>query len=429
MSRIFVRNFGPIHEADININRLTLLIGEQASGKSTLAKLVYFFKSLKEQLVGLALLDTPTITASQLINVIRDQFYVFFGSTKRFPEGYRVEFHLGEGRSITCAGSPLQVDINPQDWFNDLLGTVQNYTSRIGAARDRNDLGAEARERVAYHTALARLFLDPQENLYIPASRNITVAYSASFLAALREELRLKSDSLTPGKRNDAKAVDLIIARDFISHVQQVRERFLGQGMEGFLQEMPPRMSELLIPRIQKLLKGQYRYTSNIGEHFHIPGRGNVLLEHASSGQQESIRILQDVLVSLSENRNIFRIIEEPEAHLFPSGQRVLMEILAALSASSTQSSLFITTHSPYILSVINNLLYAAEVPDPAAVEAGFPDAIRLQRGTVSAYMITGDGVAQSMLDAETGLIGANLIEDAWDEIDYAFQHLYTLDD
>ena len=430
MPSIHVHHFGPIQEAEIDLNRLTLLIGEQASGKSTLAKLVYFFKSLKEQLAGLALLEHPVSDGGQLTNLIRDQFYVFFGSTRRLAEDYRIEFRLAEGRYLCCSGSPLRIELGPQAWFDDLVRTVRSYTERIAGYRQRGDLTSETRERVAYREALARLFADAQENLYIPASRNITVAYSASFLAALREELRLRSEALTPGKRQDAKMVDLIIARDFISHVQQIRERFLGKGIEGFLRdELSPALRALLQPRIQKLLKGKYRYSDRLGEYFQIPGRDNVLLEHASSGQQEAIRILQDVLVALSENRHIFRVIEEPEAHLFPSGQQALMEILATLSAATSQSSLFLTTHSPYILSVVNNLMYAADVPEHVAQQAGFPPEIRLQPGSVSAYMLDSEGVATSMIDPESRLIGANLMEDAWDEINYDFQTLYALDE
>ena len=43
MQRIEIQNFGPIKEASIEIPKFLLLIGEQASGKSTVAKLIYFF--------------------------------------------------------------------------------------------------------------------------------------------------------------------------------------------------------------------------------------------------------------------------------------------------------------------------------------------------------------------------------------------------
>jgi len=45
--RIEIRNFRQIKHADIDINNIVVLIGEQATGKSTIAKLIYFFKRLK----------------------------------------------------------------------------------------------------------------------------------------------------------------------------------------------------------------------------------------------------------------------------------------------------------------------------------------------------------------------------------------------
>lgn len=42
---LHVRDFGPIQSCDIEVQRLTVLTGPQASGKSTLAKLIYFFNS------------------------------------------------------------------------------------------------------------------------------------------------------------------------------------------------------------------------------------------------------------------------------------------------------------------------------------------------------------------------------------------------
>src|SRR5208282_2850826 len=51
MQKIIVENFGPIKHAEIELRDFVVLIGEQASGKSTLAKLVYFFNSLSEDFV------------------------------------------------------------------------------------------------------------------------------------------------------------------------------------------------------------------------------------------------------------------------------------------------------------------------------------------------------------------------------------------
>ena len=74
----------------------------------------------------------------------------------------------------------------------------------------------------------------------------------------------------------------------------------------------------------------------------------SVPINGASSGQQEAIRIIQDLFYLLYENQKSFRIIEEPEAHLFPQAQKKLIELLS-LVVNKTRSQIIITTHSPYV--------------------------------------------------------------------------------
>ncbi|MEN9611395.1 MAG: hypothetical protein RLZZ628_2209, partial [Bacteroidota bacterium] len=40
IEKLIVNNFGPIQKADLDLRKVTVFIGEQASGKSILAKLV-----------------------------------------------------------------------------------------------------------------------------------------------------------------------------------------------------------------------------------------------------------------------------------------------------------------------------------------------------------------------------------------------------
>ena len=53
MQKIIIKNFRQISYAEIEIKDFLFLIGEQASGKSTIAKLIYFFKSLKQDYFNL----------------------------------------------------------------------------------------------------------------------------------------------------------------------------------------------------------------------------------------------------------------------------------------------------------------------------------------------------------------------------------------
>ena len=46
MEKLIVENFLTIEKAELEVGRMTVIIGPQASGKSVLAKLVYFFREL-----------------------------------------------------------------------------------------------------------------------------------------------------------------------------------------------------------------------------------------------------------------------------------------------------------------------------------------------------------------------------------------------
>ena len=53
MHRLIINQLGPIQHCKLDICGTTILTGYQASGKSTIAKAVYFFRSLKEDLLQL----------------------------------------------------------------------------------------------------------------------------------------------------------------------------------------------------------------------------------------------------------------------------------------------------------------------------------------------------------------------------------------
>ena len=46
MARLIIRNIGPIKNVDIELNKVNVFIGEQSSGKSTIAKIISFCSSI-----------------------------------------------------------------------------------------------------------------------------------------------------------------------------------------------------------------------------------------------------------------------------------------------------------------------------------------------------------------------------------------------
>ena len=119
--------------------------------------------------------------------------------------------------------------------------------------------------------------------------------------------------------------------------------------------------------------------------------------------------------------------IEEPEAHLFPISQKQIISLIATIY-NDFGNSFFITTHSPYILTAINNLVVGQDAYNKAngdreklkRLEKVLPadELIRLE--DVSAYTLN-KGKLESIIDMENRLIGANLLDAVSDEFDLAF--------
>jgi predicted ATP-binding protein involved in virulence len=132
-----------------------------------------------------------------------------------------------------------------------------------------------------------------------------------------------------------------------------------------------------------------------------------------ASGQQELLYLL--ILISdlnragmeFSSQYSVF--IEEPSAHLFPQEQKMTMEFLAK-SFSELQKHgyrFIISTHSPYVLNVINNLLEKERLLNkikPSGKENELRNKLLnlpfpgLSVNEVAAYMIESDGCVNSMI-------------------------------
>ena len=158
-------------------------------------------------------------------------------------------------------------------------------------------------------------------------------------------------------------------------------------------------------------------------------------MSSASSGQQEilPLLIILNVLISskgirFGDTDNVSIYIEEPEAHLFPNAQKSIVRLLARL-CNTQKYQIFLTTHSPYLLSSINNLFMAGSIEkeDKLSEINGIVDKNEcLYTRDSKAYSLN-KGVCKSLIDDDEELIDADVLDSVSDDIAIEFNKLLDI--
>jgi predicted ATP-dependent endonuclease of OLD family len=437
MQKIIVRNFGPIRDAEVEIRGLTILIGEQASGKSTLAKLIYFFKTLKKDLYNLARFDSASFDdpnhAGELIRKVidnfRSKFIQYFGAISKLPTDYFIEFQFSETNFIRIAplaNNPLNIAFNDETFFQ-IIRSLRINTPAISRLNQNNDFDGLRFYENRLNEDLDRLFSDNFEPLFVPAGRNITVSYPQEF-----------KDYFLTGLSSSNSSIDIELMRNFLIRVAKIQDRFNNQDFREVASQQIGAVEERItegLRLVPQVLKG--KYTNRDGQSEGIKptgGRFVIPISQSSTGQQEALRILQDIFLCLVDNKPVFRVIEEPEAHLFPKAQNQIMQMISLLSGSG-EHQIVITTHSPYVLTACNNLLYPERIMQGIQRSNGSlsnqinritPRPFWLNPSKFSAYSLRG-GVCEPIYYENEGLIRENYLDEIFTEMGIQYDAMYNI--
>ncbi len=185
----------------------------------------------------------------------------------------------------------------------------------------------------------------------------------------------------------------------------------------------------------EEILRGNY-FQNDSSEGINIE-KNKILLQNTSSGQQEVIRLLQDINnLIISDKIAAFRIYEEPEAHLFPASQKALMEMIVILLNSNPNVQLLISTHTPYLLAVLNILMKAKELEkqlseDDLTLNSLVPKEERLDVSRVCVYSAkqteNGKFIFDNVVNQDTQSIDAEIIDKVSEEIGITYEQLLDL--
>jgi predicted ATPase len=455
MQKIIINNFGSIKYAEIEVKKILVLIGEQASGKSTIAKLIYFFKTIQEDLFSQIYRDKQNQSLdinSDILPPIQQKFYNFFGPTNNLPD-FEITFYysFNENKFLKLSNDEnKKMKISPIDTFinekftilaSDIKFRLRQEYLNINKNRNIQPLIKEE-EKIKYAQQLYDLLNDLFQNkqrdlLFIVAGRSATVAYPSLFD-------NLKQNIPIDNYERSSKTLDEMLLEKFIEKFVRVKDIFRKfRNFEGLIESYSENnIKEKLYQvknKIDKILKGEYRI-DDLGEKilFNKETEEYIYLSNTSSGQQESIRILQDIFLNILDNTKVLRILEEPEAHLFPLAQKQLIELLALMINQNNDNQLIITTHSPYVLTVFNNLLFANRVVEKnpstqSEVAQIIPQDSWLSAKDFSAYSLGNQSVSEDtkycepIFNQEKGTIQQNYLDTVSEILGGDFQALYSI--
>lgn len=441
MQRIIIENFGPIQHLDLEIKDLSLFIGEQATGKSTVAKLIYFFKSLRGDLIDYLYYQSDFEGDDIFQLFIKDIQHKFsnklFGYIKNTaPANLTFQYGNNKYLSINLNSNPITVT------FSDSKFVGNKSSLRFSFGRDLFKICNDIKEyrqyffnpdKVLLHTTNTRNIEYTRRSEATAIEKHINSFFEddkeIQFIPAGRSILSILSGQLTPF------GFDFFMTA-FSKQVDKIKPAFNQQPIEeliksSVLENKNPNYKEALnlaIQKVKTVLKGEYGKDRIYGDGIYLDDETYVKLSMASSGQQEAVWILMQTFVLLLNREKVFLVIEEPEAHLSPEAQKSVVELITLL-LKENESQVLITTHSPYILTAFNNLIYAGNVGKEHAKEVGkiIPPELWIDSEQVGAYKLRG-GTSEDLMDHETMLIRAEELDSVSRSINEAFDAILNLE-
>jgi len=424
MQRITIHKLGPVSHCELDINDFMVVTGPQASGKSTVAKSVYLFKSIKNilftQIQRQCLIqheyteDTVGLSVrNRLIREIRSDFLQIFGSTWCMDESMYLLYEYAE--DVTVQISLKSDPISPNYIWIDFSQRLRQFLDSIPVPEQ----GVCVLDRVKQE--IDAVFQDDAEIIYIPAGRSLITLLSAQLNYIYSSMDDLQKRSLDYCTRNYLERI-LKLKPVFSTGVSQMIRNVMSLTDTRLNKDAVFKAEELM----NGILQGEYRNVDG-EERLQVSDDRYVKINFASSGQQEAVWILNVLFYYLLHNKGAYFIIEEPESHLFPNAQKLITEFIAL--SRGNRSQIFITTHSPYVLGTINNLLYADRIApfvNKRELSGILDRNLWISCRELSAFFMH-EGEIKSCKDDEFGSIENEVIDGASDQINEDFDRMVLL--
>ena len=439
MQKIEIKYLGPVQELEMDIKDFNLLIGEQATGKSTVAKAIYFFRIIKSTLTDYLcqVYDTALYNGNDvsdgfnkvLKKELKSIFISLFGYSWDLDKRLYLKYEYASGIWIDVKlnknGKRKYISVRYSPKLTQTLKDLEKEALELFEQKPETttiSLAYASKERLRnydnFKNSVNKIFDDYKETYYIPAGRSMLTLL-------VNNRSLLENDNLDLITRQFMQVIDNI-HRVFEDGIRNVHKRY----PDGERRFDVTKTAEMLISD----LKGDYLY--NAGKAYIVvedeeEHSEKIPINFASSGQQEVLWLLNQLYILMLKKEKAFVIIEEPEAHLYPSLQSKVVEFISYF-ANINNSSILITTHSPYILTSVNTLYCAGKVIEKNSTYSKkvydiIDSNCEIDPQKVTALKINKDKSILNLINEELQELNTEMIDEISDSVNEKYMELYYL--
>ena len=394
MSRIRVKDFGPIKEGMgeewIEIKKITVFIGNQGSGKSTVAKIISTMIWLEKALVRGDFTELELLESGG--NAFKDHFK-YQNIYYYFKKNTYIHY---EGKSYTIIYNNYNVKVTKN---------IENgyFFPKIMYVPDTRNLGSA----VDNPATLKHLPAPLSDFLYEfeKAKVSLRIAYDPNNdLSTTLVPLGINNVSFMYQERTNESFITGVTANT--GNMEDLYKIKLSQASSGFQSFVPLFLVSLNLSLfIKKKSEDSSIKKISIDEQRRIRKETEAILSNPNLSEEVRKASLE-ILSSKTQYLRFVNIIEEPEQNLFPSSQWELLKKLIAFNNMNEESELILTTHSPYLVNYISIAIQADYLKRRIIENINANELIsKLEQIIPQESTISGLDVAIYQLDENTGTI------------------------
>jgi predicted ATPase len=379
---ITVKNFGTISEANVHIGGLTVLTGENDTGKSTIGKvlfsLVKAFARYKEDLEEdkeariMLKLEEIYFTLRRHVNIAeQDQLRDFF-----HPRRYYNQLRLDSRRTIDESLRLVET--------NNLIGVVPDFIvdlTRGVLGQVENILNESDDKQTSIHRAIKKAFYSEFKEEILQQGHSSSVAAEITLNDGASQLVNIvwSKDNVVNYHADDelgfsdATYVESPAIIQFNNLVKMSKTLFDDKAngrlsVPLHLKDLSAKLSDsiynfgelglfpenndvaLVSNTIKNLLGGAVEYDTDKRDFVLTRDGINISSSNIASGIK-ALGILDLLVKGGNARKNSLLILDEPEVNLHPKWQVAYCEIICALVANDVD--VIVTTHSPYIIEAL----------------------------------------------------------------------------